>query len=92
LRIQECWHKHIRHHRDTVNGTNEPDVRILASQHKGKEQNRYAIADAAAIRARELANSFIADAPVAAIETSDEILEAMLDMCLNDPQSWCTLI
>ncbi len=79
-------------HDDTLNKNREPEVRILATQHKGKKQNRHAIVDAAASRTRELTDSFLADAPVAAIETSDEILEAMRDTRLSDPDSWRTMI
>jgi eukaryotic translation initiation factor 2-alpha kinase 4 len=79
-------------HGDTMNGSKEPDIRILATQHRGKKQNRHAIVDAAASRTRELADSFITDAPVAAIETSDEILDGIRDTRLDDPDSWRTLI
>lgn len=77
---------------DTLGENREPDVRILATQHKGKKQNRHAIVDAAASRTREVTDSFLADAPVAAIETSDEILEAIRDTRLNDPDSWRVMI
>ena len=79
-------------HGESLGDNREPDVRILATQHKGKKQNRRAIVDAAASRSRELTESFLADAPVAAIETSEEILEAMRDTRLNDPDSWRTMI
>ncbi|ERF70092.1 hypothetical protein EPUS_00279 [Endocarpon pusillum Z07020] len=79
-------------HGETLSDSREPDVRILATQHKGKKQNRHAIVDAAASRTRELTDSFLADAPIAAIETSDEILESIRDTRLNDPDSWRTMI
>lgn len=79
-------------HVDSLSDSREPDVRILATQHKGKKQNRHAIVDAAASRTRELTDSFLADAPIAAIETSDEILESIRDTRLNDPDSWRTMI
>jgi eukaryotic translation initiation factor 2-alpha kinase 4 len=79
-------------HGDPLSDNREPEVRILATQHKGKKQNRHAIVDAAASRTRELTDSFLADAPVAAIETSDEILEALRDTRLNDPDSWRVMI
>ncbi len=77
---------------DPLNDNREPEVRILATQHKGKKQNRRGIVDAAASRTRELSESFLAESPVAAIETSDEILEAMRDTRLNDLDSWRVLI
>lgn len=79
-------------HGDTLADSREPEVRILATQHKGKKQNRHAIVDAAASRTRELTDSFLADAPVAAIETSDEILESIRDTRLHDPDSWRAMI
>lgn len=77
---------------DTLSDSKEPDVRILASQHKGKKQNRHAIVDAAASRTRELTDSFLAEAPVVAIETTDEILEAIRATRVNDSDSWRTMI
>jgi eukaryotic translation initiation factor 2-alpha kinase 4 len=79
-------------HGDTLGDGREPEVRILATQHRGKKQNRHAIVDAAASRTRELTDSFLADAPVAAIETSDEILEAIRATRLGDLESWRTVI
>lgn len=79
-------------HGESLSETREPDVSILATQHKGKKQNRQAIVDAAASRTRELTDSFLADSPVSAIETSDEILEAIRDTRVNDTDSWRTLI
>jgi eukaryotic translation initiation factor 2-alpha kinase 4 len=79
-------------HGDTLGENKEPEVQILATQHRSKKQNRHAVVEAAASRARELTDSFLADAPVAAIETSDDILEAMRDTRLNDPESWRTMI
>lgn len=79
-------------HGDSFGDSREPEVRILSTQHKGKRQNRQAIVDAAASRTRELTDSFLADAPVAAIETSDEILEAMRATRISDLDSWRTVI
>ena len=67
------------------------DVRVLSPLHRGKKTNRRQILDAAATKTRELAGSFLNDAPVLAIETSDEILESMRDTRLSDPESWRSL-
>jgi eukaryotic translation initiation factor 2-alpha kinase 4 len=81
--------------------TNEPprltgesrdvDVRVLSSQHRGKKTNRRQIIDAAATRTRELAGSMLSDAPIVAIETSDEIIDSMRNTRLSDPESWRNL-
>jgi translation initiation factor 2-alpha kinase 4 len=67
------------------------DVRVLSSQHRGKKTNRRQIIDAAATRTRELAGSMLTDAPVVAIETSDEIIDHMRNTRLSDPESWRNL-
>jgi translation initiation factor 2-alpha kinase 4 len=67
------------------------DVRVLSPLHRGKKTNRRQIIEAAATRTRELAGSFLSDAPVVAIETSDDILESMRNTRLSDPESWRNL-
>ena len=81
--------------------TNEPsgligesrdiDVRVLSPLHRGKKTNRRQIIDSAASKTRELVTSFLSDAPVVAIETTDEILETMRNTRLSDPESWRNL-
>lgn len=71
--------------------SNDLDVHVLSAQHKGKKTNRRQIVDAAGLRAKELVNSFLGG-QCAAIETSDETLEAMRDTRLSDPDSWKLLI
>jgi translation initiation factor 2-alpha kinase 4 len=67
------------------------NVRVLSPLHRGKKTNRRQIIEAAATRTRELAGSFLSDAPVVAIETSDDIIESMRNTRLSDPESWRNL-
>ena len=67
------------------------EVHVLSAQHKGKKTNRRQIVDSARMRARELVDTFLTG-QCAAIETSDEVLEAMKGTRLSDPDSWRQLI
>ncbi|KAI9837549.1 MAG: hypothetical protein M1819_007200 [Sarea resinae] len=68
-------------------GEREADVRVLLSNHKSKKSNRRNIVEAAQTRTQELAGSFL-DGPIAAIDTRDEVLDAIRDTRLSDPDSW----
>lgn len=74
-----------------IGESRDVDVRVLSSQHRGKKTNRRQIIDAAAVRTRELAGSMLSDAPIVAIETSDEIIDSMRNTRLSDPESWRNL-
>ncbi|KAI9677478.1 MAG: hypothetical protein M1817_006432 [Caeruleum heppii] len=69
----------------------EPKVRVLFSQHKGKKNNRRNVIEAAQTRTQELVHSFL-DGPVAAIEVKDDVLDAIRDTSLGDPDSWRRVI
>lgn len=71
--------------------TRDVDIRVLTPQHKGKKTNRRQIVDAAVSKTRELVEGFVINAPIVAIETSDEILESMRDTRLVELESWKTL-
>ena len=68
-------------------GTNEPNVRILASQHKSKKQNRHAIVECGGCsQPASWQTCLLPTRPVAAIiETSGEISEAMRDTASQQP-------
>ncbi|PGH10139.1 PEK/GCN2 protein kinase [Polytolypa hystricis UAMH7299] len=69
----------------------QPDVRVLTAQHKSKKANRRNIIEAALSRSRELLDKAL-DGPIAAIDTTDEILDAIRDTRLSDPDSWRNVI
>ncbi|KAL9616510.1 MAG: hypothetical protein Q9160_008626 [Pyrenula sp. 1 TL-2023] len=89
--------KQTSHHQQDASSLADPsvpnlDVHVLSTQHKGKKTNRRQIVEAAGISAKELVQSFLTGAQCAAIETSDDTLEAMRDTRLSDQESWKTLI
>ncbi|KAL2852947.1 Serine/threonine-protein kinase [Aspergillus pseudoustus] len=67
------------------------DVRILVSQHRSKKTNRRNIVESALLRSREVVEKAL-DGPIAAIDTRDDLLEAIRDTRLSDPDSWRTVI
>ncbi|EAW12583.1 putative protein kinase (Gcn2) [Aspergillus clavatus NRRL 1] len=78
---------------DSIAGVNERanDVRILVSQHRSKKTNRRNIVESALLRAREVVERAI-NGPIAAIDTRDDLLEAIRDTRLSDPDSWRSVI
>ena len=65
----------------------EPDVRILTALHRGKKVNRRTVIDEALSKAQELLRSAL-DAPIAAVETRDDLFEGLRETRLSDPESW----
>ncbi|KAL4870538.1 hypothetical protein BDV12DRAFT_55654 [Aspergillus spectabilis] len=74
-------------------GANERanDVRILVSQHRSKKTNRRNIVEQALMRSREVVEKAL-NGPIAAIDTRDDMLDAIRDTRLSDPDSWRTVI
>ncbi len=65
----------------------EQEVRVLVAQTKSKKSNRKNIVEQAQARAESLARSFL-DGPIAAIETTDQVMELIRETRLSDPESW----
>ncbi|KAH8600853.1 kinase-like protein [Bisporella sp. PMI_857] len=65
----------------------ESDVRVLVAGNKTKKSNRRKIVEQAQGRAVSLSQSFL-DGPIAAIETTDEVMELLRGTKLSDPDSW----
>lgn len=65
----------------------EQDVRVLIAGTKSKKSNRRNIVEQAQARASTLVQSFL-DGPIAAIETSDHVMELIRETRLSDPESW----
>ncbi|KAF4636697.1 hypothetical protein G7Y89_g1387 [Cudoniella acicularis] len=73
---------------DTSSGVDhEQDVRVLIAGTKSKKSNRRNIVEQAQAHAATLVQSFL-DGPIAAIETTDHVLELIRDTKLSDPDSW----
>lgn len=69
-------------------GNLEREIQVLTPQHRSKKSNRRNIIDAAVAGARDLAKLSADESPIAAIETSDALLEALRETRLSDPESW----
>lgn len=65
----------------------EQDVRVLIAGTKSKKSNRRNIVEQAQGRAATLVNSFL-QGPIAAIETTDQVMELLRETRLSDPESW----
>jgi len=65
----------------------EQDVRVLVAQTKSKKFNRQSVVQEAQLAASKLVNSFL-DGPIAAIETTDQVMELIRGTSLSDPESW----
>jgi translation initiation factor 2-alpha kinase 4 len=65
----------------------EQDVRVLIAGTKSKKSNRRNIVEQAQGRAATLVQSFL-DGPIAAIETTDHVMDLIRETKLSDPESW----
>jgi translation initiation factor 2-alpha kinase 4 len=65
----------------------EQDVRVLIAGTKSKKSNRKNIIEQAQARAASLVHEFL-DGPIAAIETTDQVMEMIRGTRLSDPESW----
>lgn len=65
----------------------EQEVLVLISGTKSKKANRRNIIEQAQGRAASLVNEFL-DGPIAAVETTDQIVELIRGTRLSDPESW----
>ncbi len=65
----------------------QQDVHVLVAQTKSKKFNRRAVVEQAQASAGRLVQSFL-EGPIAAIETSDAVLDLLRGTSLSDPESW----
>lgn len=70
-----------------ISADHEQVVRVLVAQTKSKKVNRTNIVEQAQQRAAALVHSFL-DGPIAAIETTDAVMEMLKETRLSDPESW----
>lgn len=69
-------------------GEREPqEVHVLVAQTKSKKFNRRQVVEQAQTSAARLLQSFL-DGPIAAIETSDNVMEMIRRTSLSDAESW----
>lgn len=57
------------------------------AQHRSKKSNKWNIVEAAQLRAQSILADYTSG-PIAAVETKDEILDAIRGTRLSDPDSW----
>ncbi|KAE8150384.1 anticodon binding domain of tRNAs-domain-containing protein [Aspergillus avenaceus] len=67
------------------------DVRIVVPQHRSKKTNRRNIVENALFRSREVVENALYG-PIAAIDTRDDLLDAIRETRLSDPESWRAVI
>jgi translation initiation factor 2-alpha kinase 4 len=67
------------------------NVQVLVSQHRSKKSNKWNVVGEAQSRAQELLSDYTT-APIAAVETRDEILDLIRGVHLSDPESWRRIV
>ncbi|KAH8702544.1 anticodon binding domain of tRNAs-domain-containing protein [Talaromyces proteolyticus] len=67
------------------------DVRFVIPQHRNKKTNRRNIIESALLRSRELVDKAL-NGPIVAVDIRDDLLDAIRDTRLSDPDSWRTVI
>ncbi|PBP24200.1 protein kinase [Diplocarpon rosae] len=72
---------------DTAAPDHEQDVRVLMAGTKSKKSNRRNIIEQAQARAGSIVHEFL-DGPIAAIETTDQVMELIRGTRLSDLESW----
>lgn len=65
----------------------QTEVRFLVGQTKSKKFNRQAVVEQAQYSASRLVRSFLGG-PIAAVETSDQVLDLIRGTSLSEPESW----
>jgi translation initiation factor 2-alpha kinase 4 len=66
----------------------EQDVKILVGQTRSKKFNRRTVVEQAQVQAASLMESYL-DGPILAVETtSDQVMEAIQETKLSEPDSW----
>ncbi|TVY91069.1 eIF-2-alpha kinase [Lachnellula willkommii] len=65
----------------------EQEVRVLTAAQKSKKSNRRNIVEQAQSRSATLVHSFL-DGPIAAVETTDHVMDLIRETRLSDPESW----
>lgn len=65
----------------------EQEVKVLIAGTRSKKSNRRIIIEQAQANAASLLHSFL-DGPIAAVETSDMVLELIQETALSEPETW----
>lgn len=71
----------------TTEHNHQQEVHVLVAQTKSKKFNRRAVVEQAQASAGRLVQTFL-EGPIAAIETSDAVIDLIRGTSLSDPESW----
>ncbi|KAK4250333.1 kinase-like domain-containing protein [Corynascus novoguineensis] len=71
----------------TTEHNHQQEVHVLVAQTKSKKFNRRAVVEQAQASAGRLVQTFL-EGPIAAIETSDAVVDLIRGTSLSDPESW----
>jgi translation initiation factor 2-alpha kinase 4 len=71
----------------TASSTAKSNVDVLIAQHRSKKSNKWSIVEAAQSRSADLLTAF-QSAPIAAIESKEEVMTLIKETRLSDPDSW----
>ncbi|KAK4189638.1 anticodon binding domain of tRNAs-domain-containing protein [Podospora australis] len=72
---------------NTAEGGREQEVHILVAQTKSKKFNRHAVVEQAQATTAKLVGGFL-DGPIAAVETSDAVMDMIESTKITDTESW----
>ncbi|VBB76175.1 Putative Serine/threonine-protein kinase GCN2 [Podospora comata] len=72
---------------NAIEGDREQEVHILVAQTKSKKFNRHAVVEQAQTSASRLVKGFL-EGPIAAIETSDTVMDMIKSTNIADAESW----
>ncbi|KAI0123044.1 serine/threonine-protein kinase gcn2 [Xylariales sp. AK1849] len=75
------------HDKSGMPSNQEQKVHVLVGNTKSKKFNRRVVVEQAQANAASLVQNFL-DGPIAAVETSDTVLDFIHDTTLSDPESW----
>lgn len=70
-----------------VERDHDQEVRVLVAQTKSKKFNRLTVVEQAQVSAASLVQSFL-DGPIAAIETTDQVMDLIRQTRLSEQESW----
>lgn len=77
----------VVHNANAADGESEQEVRVLVAQTKSKKFNRRAVVEQAQTAAQRLVEGFL-EGPIAAIETTDGVMDMIGETRMGDAESW----
>lgn len=87
IHLHHYQHHHHHQHQHQHQQIKQQEVRVLMAQTRSKKPNRQALVEQAQAAASRLVSGFLAG-PVAAIETTDAVMDLIRSTALSDAESW----